>query len=82
MPENPSKSNHSYLIYMYKEDLALNNLQYLIYMYKKDLVLCHRTQPKQINTPQGINYTATCLPSRKLSKLDMQDTAREAGTSS
>ena len=31
------------------------------------------------------NYTATCLPSRKLSKLDepdTQDTAGEAGTSS
>ena len=37
------------------------------------------------NTPQGTNYTATCHPSRKLSKLDepdMQDTAGEAGTSS
>ena len=37
------------------------------------------------NTPQGTNYTATCLPSRKLSKWDepdMQDTAGEAGTSS
>ena len=37
------------------------------------------------NTPQSTNYMATCLPSRKLSKLDepdMQDTAREAGTSS
>ena len=37
------------------------------------------------NTQQGTNYTATCLPSRKLSKLDepdMQDTAREAETSS
>ena len=37
------------------------------------------------NTPQGTNYTATCLPSRKLSKLDepdMQDTAEEARTSS
>ena len=22
------------------------------------------------NTPQGTNYTATCLPSRKISKLD------------
>ena len=34
---------------------------------------------------KGTNYTATCLPSRKLSKLDepdMQDTAGEAGTSS
>ena len=37
------------------------------------------------NTPQGTNYTDTCLPSRKLSKSDepdMQDTAGEAGTSS
>ena len=37
------------------------------------------------NTAQGTNYTATSLPSRKLSKLDepdMQDTAGEAGTSS
>ncbi len=34
------------------------------------------------NTPQGTNYTATCLPSRKLYKLDepdTQDTAGEAG---
>ena len=33
----------------------------------------------------GTNYTATCLPSRKLSKSDepdMQDTAGEAETSS
>ena len=37
------------------------------------------------NTPQGTNYTATCLPSQKLSKLDepdMQDTAGKAGMSS
>ena len=37
------------------------------------------------NTQQGTNYTATCLPLRKLSKLeepDKQDTAEEAGTSS
>ena len=37
------------------------------------------------NTLQGTNYTATCLPSQKLSKLDepdMQDTAGEAGMSS
>ena len=36
------------------------------------------------NTPQDTNYTATCLPSQKLSKLDepdLQDTAGEAGTS-
>ena len=40
---------------------------------------------KKSNTQQGTNYTATCLPSRKLSKLDeqdMQDTAGEAGMSS
>ena len=33
------------------------------------------------NTPQSTNYTATCLPSRKLAKSDepdMQDTAGEA----
>ena len=37
------------------------------------------------NTPQSTNYTATCLPSQKLSKLDepdTQDTAGGAGTSS
>ena len=37
------------------------------------------------NTPQGTNYTATYLPSGKLSKLDepdVQDTAGDAGTSS
>ena len=38
-----------------------------------------------VHIPQGTNYTVTCLPSRKLSKLDeldMQDTAGEAETSS
>ena len=38
-----------------------------------------------LNTPQSTNYTATYLPSRKLSKLDKpdtQDTAGEAETSS
>ena len=37
------------------------------------------------NTPRDTNYTATCLPSRKLYKLDepdTQDTAGEARTSS
>ena len=37
------------------------------------------------NIPQDTNYTANCLPSWKLSKLDepdTQDTAGEAGTSS
>ena len=36
MPQKPTKPNHIYLIYMYKEDLALNNLQWLI---------CLRTKP-------------------------------------
>ena len=39
MPLNLTKPNHIYLVYMYKEDLALNNLQWLI---------CHKTQPNQI----------------------------------
>ena len=37
------------------------------------------------NTPRDTNYTATCLPSRKLYKLDepdTQDTVGEARTSS
>ena len=33
MPYNPTKPNPIYLIYMYKEDLALNNLQGLICWY-------------------------------------------------
>ena len=37
MQPNQTKPNHIYLIYMYKEDLALNNLQRLI---------CHKTQTK------------------------------------
>ena len=32
-----------------------------------------------VNTPQDINYTATCLPSRKLYKLDEPDTLDTAG---
>ena len=41
--------------------------------------------PSGGNTPQGTNYTATWLLSRKLSKFDepdMQHTAGEAGRSS
>ena len=34
MPLNSTEPNHIYLIYMYKEDLALNNLQGLICQYK------------------------------------------------
>ena len=39
MPCNLTKPNPIYLIYMYEEDLALNNLQWFI---------CNITQPKQI----------------------------------
>ena len=39
MPLTPTKPNHIYLIYMYEEDLALNNQQWLI---------CHKPQPNQI----------------------------------
>ena len=51
-------------------------------MAQEDLYLVQKQSPCG-NTPQGTNYTATCLPSRKLSKLDepdRQDTAGEAGT--
>ena len=53
-----------------------------------DMVFAHQQQywiSPGGNTPQSNNYTATCLPSRKLSKLnepDTQDTAGEAETSS
>ena len=43
------------------------------------------TTINRLSIIQGTNYTATCLPSRKLSKLDepdMKDTTGEAGTSS
>ena len=39
MPYNPTQPSHIYLIYIYKEDLALNNLQWLI---------CHEIKPNQI----------------------------------
>ena len=35
---NPTKPYHVYLIYIYKEDLALNNLRWL---------MCHKTQPNK-----------------------------------
>ena len=37
MPQNPTQLNQIYLIYIYKEDLALNNLQGLI---------CYETQTR------------------------------------
>ena len=40
----------------------------IIYMY----LAKSRTSPGD-NTPQDTNYTATCLPSRKLYKLDKPD---------
>ena len=39
MPKKPTKPYLIYAIYMYKEDLALNNLQWLI---------CRKTQPNHI----------------------------------
>ena len=47
--------------------------------------MSHQPKNTSSNIEQGTNYTATYLPSRKLSKLDepdMQDTAGEAETSS
>ena len=37
-------TNHIYLIYMYKLDLALNNLEWLI---------CHKTKPNQTKIVLG-----------------------------
>ena len=64
---------------------------YLLALEKKLDGILHKNVASNIEqvlvaTPHiGTNYTATCFPSRKLSKLDepgMQDTAGEAGTSS
>ena len=41
MKPNPAQPNHTYLIYMNKEGLTLNDLQWLI---------CHKTQPNQIKS--------------------------------
>ena len=52
--------------------------------YTRILRAIYWTSPGD-NTPQDTNYTATCLPSQKLYKLDkpdMQDTAGEARTNS
>ena len=45
--KTPTKPNHIYLIYIYKEDLALNNQQWLI---------CHKTRPTNQPTYQP-NHT-------------------------
>ena len=47
MPQNPTKPNPIYLIYMYKEDLALNNLQRLI---------CHKTKPIHLSNKHESNF--------------------------
>ena len=43
MPLNQAKPNPLYLIYMYQEDLALNNPQWLI---------CHKIKPNETNHSQ------------------------------
>ena len=56
-----------------------------IYMKLHKNVASNIEQVLAATPPQVTNYTATCLPPRKLSKLDepdMQDTAGEARTSS
>ena len=56
IPYNQTKPNHIYLIYMYKEDLALNNLQWLI---------CHKTQTK----PNHIYLIYICKEDLALNNL-------------
>ena len=46
-----------YLIYMYKEDLALNNLQWLI---------CHKTKPKETF------LTKLCCPNQPIAGLSLK----------
>ena len=68
----------------YPPSYVLNSTATVLLIYTQECCEQYWTSPGG-NTPQGTNYTATCLPSRKISKLlepDMQDTAGEAGTSS
>ena len=53
MPSNPTKPNHIYLIYIYKEDLVLNNLQGLIF---------HKTQPTNQPTNQPTIMKLSAFP--------------------
>ena len=82
-----------YILSMNNMILFMNNIFWIpcvfLYLYIYTAITQERCEQywtsSGCNTPQGTNYTSTCLPSRKLSKLDeldMQDTAGEAGTSS
>ena len=44
MPKNQTKS-YIFNIYIYEEDLALNNLQWLV---------CHKTKPNQLSKEQKL----------------------------
>ena len=52
LPTNYSFRNHIYLIYLYEQDLTINNLQELI---------CHKThptnQPKFLYDEQKVNFS-------------------------
>ena len=41
-------TNHIYFIYMYKEDLALNNLQWLIYYKTKPISFAYREALQEV----------------------------------
>ena len=47
-----TKPNHIYLIYMYKEDLPLNNYQVLI---------CHKTKPNQMKFYLSTSESVGCM---------------------
>ena len=51
MPETPTKSNHVYLIYMYKENLTLNNLNWFFAMKTNP------TQPKPSRFQLTLSYS-------------------------
>ena len=53
MPENPTQPNPIYLIYMYKEDLALNNLKWLI---------CRKTKINQSGSKKLNNQAKSGWP--------------------
>ena len=60
MPENPTKPNIIYLMYMYKEYVALNNLQWLI---------CNKTKSSQTNQSKILFVCSTYIIWLKQFKL-------------
>ena len=66
-------------MYYYSQNVALNIYWVFTLVNFESFYLGIVFKSPDGNTPQGTNYTATCLPSRKLSMLDEPDIQDTAG---